>query len=534
MKGTPTFDYVVVGAGSAGCVLAARLSEDSTARVMLLEAGGRDRHPFIRIPAAFTKLFKSALDWQYHTEPQPALGGRTLFWPRGKVLGGSSALNAMIYVRGHPRDYDGWRDAGCDGWGYADVLPYFKRSEDQQRGASAYHGSGGPLGVADLRTVNPLSRVFVAACAEAGIPPNDDFNGPAQDGAGLHQVTQKRGRRHSTAAAFFRPARRRRNLTVLTGAHATRVLLEGTRATGVEYVRRGRVERARAAREVVLCLGAVGSPHLLLLSGIGPARHLKRYELDVRIDLPGVGQNLQDHVIASVCHACCKPVALDRAETLVNLLRYVLFRRGPFTSNLAEAGAFVRTDPAAPAPDLQLLFVPAFYIDHGFTRPAGHGFSLAACLLRPRSRGAVTLRSSDPLEPPAVQPNYLADPADLDLLVKGFGLLRRVARRPAFDPYRGDEYLPRQAVHTDQEVRRSVRERVETLYHPSGTCKMGRDPQAVVDPRLRVHGTTGLRVADASVMPTLVGGNTNAPTVMIAEKAADLIRARTPPAEGRA
>jgi choline dehydrogenase len=521
------FDFILVGAGSAGCVLAARLTEDRGCRVLLLEAGGPDRPAEVHVPAAFSKLFKGPLDWNYSTEEQAALGGRRLYWPRGKVLGGCSSLNAMIYVRGHRRDYDGWREAGNDGWGFADLLPYFKRAQNQERGASPYHGVGGPLNVADLRSPNRLSRAFVEACVEVGLPRNDDFNGPTQDGAGLYQVNQKRGKRCSTAVAYLAPARRRPNLTVATSALAARVLFEGRRAVGVEYVQQGQARQARAG-EVVLCGGAVNSPHLLLLSGVGPRAHLEQLGAPVVLDLPGVGQNLQDHLLLGVAFACTRPCTLDRAETWLNVLKFLLLRRGPLTSNVGEAGAFVRSASGLTVPDLQLYFGPAYYIEHGFVRPPGHGFSLGACLLRPESRGAIALRSLDPLKPPAIQPRYLEAPADLPPLLAGLRLLRRIARAGPLAPYRAAEHLPGERAQTDEELARYARAQLETLYHPVGTCKMGQGPLAVVDAQLRVHGAAGLRVVDASVMPTLVGGNTNAPTVAIAERAADLIRGRRP------
>jgi choline dehydrogenase len=504
-------------------VLAARLSEDPSARVLLLEAGGRDWRPMVHIPAGFSRLFKSGVDWQYHTEEEPHLHGRKLYWPRGKVLGGSSSINAMIYMRGHPGDYDRWAALGADGWAFADVLPYFRKAQHQRRGASAHHGVGGPLHVADLRCVNPLTRRFLRACEEIGVPRNDDFNGPEQAGAGLYQVTQKGGRRCSTAAAYLLPALRRPNLTVVTGAHAARVLFEGTRAAGVEYLVKGRAEQARAG-EVVLCAGAVESPCVLLRSGVGPADELKRFGVSAVADAPGVGRNLQDHPQAGVCYACTKPVTLDGAKNLINFIRFTLFGAGPLTSTVAEAGAFVRTDPALPAPDLQMYFVPAWYVEHGFVKPPGRGFSVGACFLRPESRGEIRLRSRDPLAPPAIRANYLESAADLRGMVAGVRLARRLARAAAFDDFRGAEHLPGEKVESDAELAEYVRRRMETLYHPVGTCKMGQDARSVVDPQLCVRGVTGLRVADASVMPTLPGGNTNAPVIMIAEKAADLIR----------
>jgi choline dehydrogenase len=518
------YDHVIVGAGSAGCVLAARLSEDGAVRVLLLEAGPRDRKAEIHIPAAFSKLFKTPLDWQFHTEEQPALANRRLYWPRGKVLGGSSSLNAMIYMRGHRRDYDGWRELGNEGWGFDDVLPYFKKAEDQARLRTSYHGTGGPLHVSDLRCINPLTGVFLQACAACGIAANDDFNGAVQEGAGLYQVTQQAGRRVSCAGAYLRPALRRRNLTVLTDAQATRVVLQGDRAVGVEYRHGGKLQQAQAGSEVILSGGAVNSPHLLLLSGIGPAEHLRQFGIVVAADLPGVGGNLQDHLLTGASYQCTRPVTLDRAETLGNLLKFLFLRRGPLTSNIAEAGGFVRIGAQADVPDVQLYFGPAYYIEHGFVRPPGYGFSLGACPLRPFSRGRLRLHSSDPLEAPAIDPYYLEDPRDLELLLQGMRMTRRIAHCAVFDTYRGDEFLPGAKVQSDDDVRLHIRRYAETLYHPVGTCKMGKDPAAVVNARLQVHGVRGLRVVDASVMPTLPGGNTNAPTIMIAEKAADLIR----------
>lgn len=523
------YDYILVGAGSAGCVLANRLSEDPGLRVLLLEAGGPDDKREIAVPAAFSKLFKTPYDWAYETEPEPHLDGRRLYWPRGRTLGGSSSINAMIYIRGAHADYDTWRDLGNPGWSYADVLPYFKRAENQRRGPSDHHAVGGPLDVSDLRYVNPLSRAFVEAGVALGWPRTDDFNGASQEGVGIYQVTQRRGQRHSAAAAYLRPAGGRPNLTVWTGAQATRVLFDGTRATGIEFTRGGATERAEAAREVILCGGTVNSPQLLLLSGVGPADTLRAQGIPVIADLPGVGENLQDHALIGVAYACTQPITLMTAERADNLLEYLLFRRGKLSSNIAEAGAFVKLDPAAPAPELQYHFAPAFYMDHGFTRPDGHGFSLGPTVLRPKSRGRIALRSRDPLAPPAIHGNYLADDSDLRLLIEGIRLSRRIVRAHPFDPYRGLEYLGPQG-DDDAAITAYIRERLETLYHPVGTCKMGTDPLAVVDPELRVRGVDGLRVVDASIMPTIISGNTNAPTIMIAEKAADLLKERTPTA----
>jgi choline dehydrogenase len=502
-------DFVVVGAGSAGCVLAARLSEDPSARVVLLEAGGADTMREARIPAAFHKLFRTAADWQYETQPQPRLGNRRLYWPRGKLLGGCSSMNAMIWIRGHPGDYDDWAAHGSVGWRYSEVRKYFDRAA---------------VSVEPLRYVNRLSRAFLSACRQIGIPENPDFNGAQQEGAGLFRVCQRRGLRSSTATAYLRPAAGRGNLSVVTAAQATRVLFEGTRAIGVEYVRDGHLERVDAG-EVVVAAGTVNSPHLLMVSGVGPAEHLAGLGLGVVADLPGVGQNLQDHLAATVSYACRHPVTLDHAETLANFARFLVLRRGPFTSSVAEAGAFLHTKPDLAAPDLQLLFAPVSDIDHGLVRPAGHGFTIVACLLRPASRGAIRLASADPLAAPLIDPGYLADEIDLARLVQGVEMARRVGDAPAFDAYRGAEKLPGATVRREQALAAYIRDRAQTLYHPVGTCRMGTDPLSVVSPTLTVHGTQRLRVVDASIMPTIVGGNTNAPTIMIAEKGADLIRA---------
>jgi choline dehydrogenase len=522
-----TFDYIIVGAGTAGCVLASRLSADARARVLLLEAGGPDTRAEIRIPAAFYKLFRTDCDWAYETESQPHLNNRRLYWPRGKVLGGSSSINAMIYIRGHSSDYDHWAALGNPGWSFHEVLPFFLRAENQQRGASDFHATGGPLWVSDLRTVNPLSRAFVEAGVELGYPHNPDFNGAQQDGVGFYQCTQRHGARHSAADAYLKSALGRKNLAVLTRAQATRILFERTRAVGVEFSRDGKTETAQAGSEILLCGGAVNSPQLLLLSGVGPAAQLRALGIEVVADVPGVGENLHDHICAPVVYRSTQPVTLDHAETPVNFLRFKVFRRGPFTSIVAEAGGFLRIEPQAPAPDLQFVFGPCFYLDHGFTRPEGHGFSFGPTLLRPRSRGRITLRSADPFALPAIQPNYFAEQYDLRMMVAGVRLARRLAAARAFAPYRGEEFLPGDAADTDEALADYLRRKAETLYHPVGTCKMGpaRDPLAVVDCALRVRGTEGLRVADASIMPAIIGGNTNAPTFMIAEKAAALIRA---------
>jgi choline dehydrogenase len=519
-----TYDYILVGAGSAGCVLAARLTEDLQTRVLLLEAGGAGGTKEIRIPAAFAKLFKTGMDWNYATEPEPHLHNRRLYWPRGKVLGGSSAINAMIYIRGNRADYDHWRDLGNPGWGFAEVLPYFKKSENQQRLASEYHGVGGPVNVADPRYVNPLTRAFLAAAGEIGIASNPDFNGAEQDGAALYQLTQKNGARCSAADGFLQPARARGNLTVVTGAHATRVLLEEKRAVGVAFLRDGAMEEARADREVILAGGTVNSPQLLMLSGIGAADELQAAGVSASHDLPGVGKNLQDHPMVSVGYLCTRKISLDGAETLGNFLRWLVWKNGPLASNVAEAGLFLRTRVGLEVPDLQLLFGPAYYRGHGLVRRKEHCFGFGPTLITPESRGEISLRSANPLHAPVIRANYLATDADVRTMIAGVRLARRLAHAKAFDAFRGEELHPGATQQSDADIAEFLRNELETLYHPVGTCKMGNDALGVVDERLRVRGMERLRVVDASIMPRVPAGNTNAPVMMIAEKAAQMIR----------
>jgi choline dehydrogenase len=496
------FDYVVVGAGSAGCVLASRLSENPATSVLLIEAGPPDRKREIHIPAAFSKLFKTDVDWNFSTEPQDFLNGRRLYWPRGKMLGGSSSMNAMVYIRGRRSDFDSWAAAGNIGWGFPDVIPLFQAAERQ-------------LSLAELRCVNPLTRAFLAACEQSSIASNADFNGATQEGAGFYRVTQKNGARFSAADAYLKPALGRGNLTVWTGIHVTRILLENGRAVGVEYSQNGSLRQVRTVREVIVSAGAVGSPHLLLLSGIGPRHELESLGIDVAAELDGVGENLQDHLAVILPYSCTQPVTLASAQSLPNVVRYLAGKGGPLTSNVAEAGAFVG--------DIQFHFAPVYYVDHGFTSPGDrglsrHGFSLGPALLNPKSRGRIGLRSADPAQPPAIEPAYLSDPADLPPLVEGVKLARRIVESKAFDPFRGEPYFK------EDDVEEYIRLHAETLYHPVGTCKMGTDALSVVNARLEVHGIAGLRVADASIMPTIVSGNTNAATIMIGEKAARLIR----------
>jgi choline dehydrogenase len=529
-----SWDYVIVGAGSAGCVLAARLSEDPSVRVLLLEAGDRDTAKEVAVPAAFSKLFQGRHDWAYRTEPDAATDGRAMFWPRGKMLGGSSSINAMIYIRGNRLDYDEWRDAGCTGWGWDDVLPYFTRSENNARGADALHGVGGPLTVSDQRSPSPLTADFVAAAEAAGLPRNADFNGPSQDGAGIYQVTQRGGRRESAATAFLRPALKRPNLEVRTLAHATRVVVEGGRAVGVAARLGDREEVFRADREVLLAGGAINTPQLLLLSGIGPAADLRALGIDVLVDAPKVGANLQDHLSTGVSFTTTGPVSyFDADKRIGNIASWLLRHRGPFSSPIAEGGGFLRTDDALAAPDLQLLFGPALFVEHGLVEPVGHGFSLGCYLLRPRSTGRITLRSTDPLAPPVIAPHYLHDQEDLRVLVEGMRRLLDIAAQSPLRRHAAARHLPEAQLAMDDDALAAayVRARSETMYHPTSTAAMGAAADDVCDPSLRVRGVEGLRVVDASAFPAVSRGNTNAPVIMLAEKAADLIRGVDVPAQ---
>jgi choline dehydrogenase len=517
-------DYVIVGAGSAGCVLANRLSEDPSVRVLLIEAGGRDRHPNIKIPAAFAKQFKTKLDWDLATEPEPHCDNRSLYIPRGKGLGGSSSMNAMLYVRGNPLDYEGWVEAGATGWGWDDVLPYFLKAEDNQRGASDYHATGGPLRVEDERSPRPLTGRFLAACAATGIPHIDDYNGPEQDGAALVQVTQRGGRRWSAADAYLRPALKRPNLEVVTRALVAGLEIEAGAVRGVRYSRRrGGAQVARAGREVILSAGAIGSPQLLLLSGVGPGDQLRQLGLPVACDLP-VGENLQDHPYVSCVWDVPAGGSLADAEKPRALLEYLLRKTGPLTSTVAEAFAFVRSRPGLPAPDLQFHFAPAYFVDNGFEEYDGHAITSGPVLVKPRSRGWVRLRSADPTAKPRILTNSLAEDEDVAALRAGVELAREIAAAGPLAEVVGRELFPGPEADTEEAIAADARRRVELLYHPVGTCRMGAGPNAVVGPDLRVHGIDGLRVADASVMPVIPSGNTNAPTIMVAEKAADLIR----------
>ncbi len=543
------FDYVIVGGGSAGCVLAARLAESPGTRVLLLEAGPHADVAEIHVPAAYVRLFRSRYDWNYVTLPQERADGRPVYWPRGRVLGGSSALNAMIYIRGSRLDYDAWRDEfGCTGWGYRDLLPYFLRAEDNARGASAYHGTEGPLAVQDLRYKSEHGRLFITAASRRGALENDDFNGPVQDGVGFYQVTQRDGRRCSAADAYL--ARRPENLTIITDALATGLVIEGGRAAGVTYRRGGREETARAEAEVILTAGAIGSPQLLMLSGIGPADDLREHGIYVIADNPAVGANLMDHPSVPVLWSTPAVKGLWESTGNAGFARWRLSHRGPLTSNIAEAGGFARSDPRLPAPDLQWHVLPAAFKEQGLTDAARRAMTVLVTLVDVASRGKLTLASRDPRHRPLIDPGYLSEVRDLSALAIGVRMARDYGTAAPLSKICAEELAPGDGVHTDHEIRDYIRRALVSTYHPAGTCAMGGDPRAggsgdsggsgctgaasrkapagVVDPLLRVRGVDGLRVVDASVMPTLPRGNTNAPVIAIAERAADLIIGRAP------
>ncbi|HUA70331.1 MAG TPA: GMC family oxidoreductase N-terminal domain-containing protein [Solirubrobacteraceae bacterium] len=520
-----SFDYIVVGAGSAGCVLANRLSVDPSVKVLLLEAGGKDRSPNIKIPAAFSKQFHTKLDWDFATEPEPFVDGRSLYVPRGKGLGGSSSMNAMLYVRGRPVDYDSWKAQGAPGWGYPDVLPYFLKSEDNVRGASEWHGAGGPLRVSDQRSPRPLDHRLIAASEAAGIPWTRDYNGTEQDGVSMFQVNQWRGRRFSSADAFLRPAAKRPNLEIRTRTTVLGVEFDGKRAVGVRVgSRRSGGEVLRAEREVVLSAGAIGSPQLLQLSGIGAPDDLRAVGVDVRHALPGVGGNLQDHPFVTLLFAVSDEDTLYVAERPRSVAEWLLRRTGPLSSPVAEVVAFHRTRPGLPAADIQYHMGPAYYEDHGAETYDGHAIAIAPVLVTPRARGRVWLRSSDPTAKPRILTNSLSDPEDVASLIAGVKLARRIAEQSVLGEIITAELRPGPEVTADPDLEADLRRRLMLIYHPVGTCRMSDTAEdAVVDSQLRVHGLENIRVIDASVMPLIPGGNTHAPTVMVAERGADLI-----------
>jgi choline dehydrogenase len=526
---TAEFDYVIVGAGSAGCVLANRLSADGKHKVLLLEAGPKDTNIWIHVPIGYGKLFKEkTVNWMYQTEPEPGLNGRQVFQPRGKVLGGSSSINGLLYVRGQHEDYDRWRQRGNVGWSYDDVLPYFKKAENQQRGANDYHGAGGPLSVSDWRHEDPLSEAFVKAAVESGIPFNPDFNGATQEGAGFFQTTTRSGRRASSAFSYLRPAKGRANLHIETSALAQRILFEGRKAKVVEYRQNGNLRTARARKEVLVSSGSYNSPQLLQLSGVGPAELLKSHGIGVVLDAPGVGNDLQDHMQVRIVmrgQNCLtlNDVVNNPVRRVMAGARYALSRSGPLTVAAGTSGAFFKTNPRLASPDIQIHFIPFSTDKMGEKLHPFSGFTATVCQLRPESRGSLKIRSADPSAPPKIHINYLATETDRAAFIDGIRILRNILAAPAMKPYTANEVYPGSDKTSDEDLLDFCRKTGSTVYHPTSTCRMGNDPLAVVDQRLRVRGIEGLRVVDASVMPDLMSGNTNAPTIMIAEKASDMI-----------
>ncbi|MGH6807993.1 MAG: GMC family oxidoreductase [Ensifer adhaerens] len=541
MAAHDTYDFIIIGAGSAGCVLANRLSADPSHKVLLIEAGGRDANPLFRLPMLMGKLFHSGIyNWHYHTEPEPFLNGRSLYWPRGKVLGGTSTINGMIYVRGNRHDYDRWAQMGSSGWSYDEVLPAFRRSEAHVQRRDEYHNGEGELTVCRARGWNTLLDVFNEAGGQAGHPLNDDFNGADQEGFGRYDFTISKGKRCSTAYAFLRPAKNRRNLTIVTRAQTQRIIVENGRAVGVEFRQKNGIRRVHADREVILCAGVVNSPQILMLSGIGPADELAKFNIRSVQDLPGVGKNLQDHVDCVMAYECPQPVTLYsdlRADKLTwSVIQGMLFGKGIATTFPYEAGAFVKSRSDLTAPDIQLHFMPALETTANLHFPnpfkkvpveANHGFSIRVGPVNPESRGEITLRSDNPMEPPKINANYLQTDFDVRTMIDAIRMTREIINQKAFDKYRGRELAPGPTVDSDGDMVKWLRANAMTTFHPVGTCKMGNDPMAVVDNRLKVRGIDGLRVADASIMPIISSGNTNAPAIMIGERASDFILTET-------
>ena len=521
------YDYVIVGAGSAGCVLADRLSEDPDTSVLLIEAGGPDSSDFIHMPLGYSALFRTDKDWDYMTGFEPNCNNRRVYLPRGRMLGGSSSLNMMVYMRGNRIDYDEWRDLGCEGWGWSDLLPYFVRSEDNERGADEFHGVGGPLRVSEGRSRNPVAAAFIEAGRAMGLPVNDDFNGESQDGVGWYQVTQRDGLRGSTAATYLREAGDRPNLEVATHAQVLKVLFDGIRAVGVQAVRDGELVEYRSDGEVLLCAGSYNSPQLLMLSGIGRGAELAALQITPVAEVPGVGLNLQDHPIAGVSYMSEREGSLFGAMTEENITRLVTEGQGPLTSNGVEAGGFLRTRTDLDAPDIQVHFIPAQFQEEGLVPGTGHGFTMGGNVTKAVSRGFVAVVSPDPTAKPHIIHNYYSEPEDMRSQVAGLRMCMEIARTAPLASWATEQILA-PASDSDADLTEYVRANAQTTYHPVGTCKMGVDDLAVVDPELRVRGVEGLRVVDASIMPTIPRGNTNAPTIAVAEKAADILRGRSP------